>query len=189
VKNIAQDLVGPLVGIDVGDDFGAVEIEDGFGFFRVDFQAAFDDFVIDVVEAIFLQRAAFQAVVDFGFVGAGEMEDAADIQFRFEHFGLVEIARDAVEDEKIDLGFEPASPFHAFDLRGPEPDGDIVGDKLAFAGIAEEGLAEIGTNVDGAENIAAGAVIEAGNGAENFALGAFAGAGRAKKEKRFIGHD
>jgi len=61
--------------------------------------------------------------------------------------------------------------------------------ELSLAGIFQESLAEIGADIDRAEDIAASAMIKAGDGAENFALSTFAGARRAKKKERFINHD
>ena len=175
VQDIAQDLVGPLVGVDFSDQLGAVIIEHRFGFLIVDLEAALDDIGIDVVQSVFLQGASLQAVEDLGFVGAEEMEDAVDIEAGAEDFRLVDVAGNAVEHEEVDVGLEASGFFHRLDLLRPEFDGDVVGNELAFAGIFQKSLAQGRADIDGAKDVAAGAVKEAGNGADDFALSAFTG--------------
>jgi hypothetical protein len=53
----------------------------------------------------------------------------------------------------------------------------------------KERLAEFGAHIHRAKNIAAGAMIKAGDGAENFALGSFAGPRCAEEKKGFVDHD
>jgi hypothetical protein len=189
VEDIAKDLVGPLVGVDVGDELGAVEIEDGLGFFLVNLQAALDDLFVDVVEPVVFEGTAFQAVVDLGSVGTGEMEDAVHFELGTEDFGLVAIAGYAVEHKEIDVGLEAAGSDHGVDLRRPEADADVVGHELAFARIMEKGLAKVGAHIDRTKDVAAGAMIKAGDGAKNFALGSFAGSRGTEKKKGFVNHD
>jgi len=181
VEDIAQDLIGPLISIDVGDQLLAVEVEDGRGFFHVNFLATFDHFDVDIVETILFQRPALQAVVNLVFVRAFEMENTADVEAVAEDLGLVDIAGNAIEDEEVDVGLETASLDHAVNLVGPEADRNIVGDQLAFTGILQKGFAEIGANINSPKNIATGAMKKAGNGTENFTLGSFAGTRSAKK--------
>jgi hypothetical protein len=110
------------------------------------------------------------------------MENAAHVELGTEDLGLVAIAGDAVEHEEIDVGLESTGVDHRVDLRRPEADADVVWDELALARIMKEGFAEVGTHIDRAKDIAAGAMIKAGDGAENFALGSFAGS-RSTEEK------
>ena len=189
VEDVAKDLVGPLVGVDVGDEFWAVEIEDGLRFLLVSPEPAFDDLFVDVVEPVVFKGPALQTVIDLGFVGAGEMENAAHIELGAENLGLVAIARDAVEHEEIDVGLESIGLHHLVDLCRPEADADVVRHELAFARIGKKGLAELGAHIDRAKDIAAGAMIKAGDGAENFALSSFAGSRRAEEKKGFVNHD
>lgn len=189
IEDVAQNLIRPLIGVDVGGELRAVKIEDGLGFFLVHFLAAFDHLDIDVVEPVFFERSALEAIIDLGLVRALKMENAAHVEAGTEDLGLVDITGNAIEDEEVDIGFESTGLDHGIDLIGPKPDGNIVRDELAFAGILQEGLAEIRTHVDGAKDIATSAMKKAGDGAENFALSAFAGTGGAKEKKGFIKHD
>jgi hypothetical protein len=117
------------------------------------------------------------------------MENAADIEFGRQDLGLVAVARNAVEHEEIDVGFESVGLHHFVDLRRPEADADVVRHELAFARIVKEGLAEFGPHIYRAKDIAAGAMIKAGDGAENFALGSFAGSRSAEEKEGFVNHD
>jgi hypothetical protein len=188
-QDIAKDLIRPLIGIDVGDEFGSVILEHGLGFLFVGTEPARDDLVVDVVEAVVLERAALQAVVNLGLVGAGEMEHPADVDFGAENLGLVAIARDAIEHEEIDVGLETARTHHAVDLRGPESDADVVGHELASAGVFDKSLAEGRSYIHGAENVATGAVIKTGNRSNDFALGSFARPRCAEEKEGFVDHD
>lgn len=80
LENIAQDLVGPLVGIDMGGDFRAVKIKHRLGFLLIGPEAALDHFFVDVVESVFLQGAALETIVYFGSIGTGEVKDATHVE-------------------------------------------------------------------------------------------------------------
>ena len=174
VEDVAEDLVGPLVSVDIRGEFGAVKLENGLGFLLVDAEALLDDFLVDIVEALFLEGPALEAVVDFALVLTLEVKDAADIDRGGEDFGLVGITGDAVEHEELDVGLETSRLNHGIDLRRPEVDGQVIGNELPLAAILEKSLAELGTDVDCPKDVAAGAVKETGDGAEDFALGALA---------------
>lgn len=174
IEDVPEDLVGPLVGVDICGEFWAVKLENGFGFLLVDAEAAFDDFFVDIVETVFLEGPALEAVVDFGLVFALKVEDSADVERGAEDLGLTSIAGNAVEHEEVDVGFEASGLDHGIDLGGPEVDSYVIGDELSFAGIVKKSLAELGTDVERTEHVSAGAVIETGDGAEDFALGALA---------------
>jgi hypothetical protein len=188
VEDIAQDLVGPLIGIDVRGELGSVKLKDGHGLFHVNFLAALNHFDINIIEPVLLEGATLEAVVDLGFVRALQMEDAADVEFIAEDLRLVDVAGNAIENEEIDVGFEASGLHHAIDLIGPKADRNIVRNQLAFARILQKSLAEIGADIDGAKNIAAGAMKKAGDGAENFTLGSFARTRSTKKKEGFIKH-
>jgi hypothetical protein len=188
LKDFTKDLVGVAVGVD-GDDFViSVEFEDGAGFFFVDGEAFLDDFVTGVVDAVFFEGAAAHAFDEFLAVGAGEVEDFADIEVVLQELGLVEIAREAVEDEVVDFRFEAAEGGHVVDVMLPEVQDDFIGDELATAGVFHEGFAYFGAEVDGAEDFTAGDVEEAGDGSEDAALCAFAGTGGSDEEVAAIFH-
>lgn len=180
-KDVAQDLKRPLIGVDVRDQLGAVKVENGPGFILIDPESARDDLFVNVVEPVFFERPPLQPFVDFGLIGAGQVENAPDIELALQHLGLAAIAGNTVEHEEIDIGLEAARLHHAVDLHGPHADGNVVRHELAFAGVFEESLTEIGTNIDGTEDIAAGAMVKAWNRAEDFALGSFSRSRCAKE--------
>ena len=172
-KNVHEDANGSLGGIDIFDEIGSVEFEDGFGFFVVGFEAMADGFLVGVVEAVFFEGALFEAGDEGIAIGAGEVEDALDINEFAHNFRLIDASGDAIEDEGIDIGSEAMGADHIADASHPEFHGDFVGDEFPFTGVSEEGLADGGTGIEGAKDIAASAVEEAGDGAEDFALGSF----------------
>src|SRR5206468_9236321 len=114
-------------------------------------------------------------------VGADEIENADDIEGVVEHFGLVAIAGNAVEHERVAFGMKAPELGLGFDIFAPELDGVAVGHQFAFAGILDKDSAEFAVDGEIAEDIPAGAVIEVWNGAENLALGAFSRAGGANE--------
>jgi hypothetical protein len=127
VEDVAKDLIGPLIGINVGDQLIAVEFEDGLGLFFIDFLASLDHFNIDVIKSVFFQCATLEAIVDLGFIRALEMEDSADVELVAEDLGLIDIAGNSVENEEVDVGLEASGLNHAVNLVRPQTDCNIVG--------------------------------------------------------------
>src|SRR4029077_10103714 len=70
----------------------------------------------------------------------------------------------------------------------PKLDRDIVRHELTFTRMLQKCLAHLRTRVDGAENIAARAMIKTRDRAEGFALCAFAAAGGAEKNEGSVFH-
>src|SRR5205823_18334 len=103
-------------------------------------------------------------------------------------FGLPDIPRNPVKDERIDVRFKLVRLHGRVDRRSPQLDGDFVRHELAFARVFKEGFADFRAGVDRAEYIAAGAVIKARDRPQRFALRPFAAAGRAKEDKSIISH-
>lgn len=182
-EDVMEDAGGGLAGVDFGDEGGGVVLEDGFGLGLVGGEAFLDDGVAGVVEAVVFEGAFAEAAGEFGAVGAGEVEDLEDLDVLLHVAGLLDVAGDAIEDEEVDLGFELVGFDTVFDVGLPELDGEVIGYELAAAGVFDEFLAEGGAGVEGAEDIAAGEVVEAGDAAEDDALGAFAAAGGAEDEE------
>jgi hypothetical protein len=185
-EDVEQDFGGGLGGVDLGDAV-AIKIEHGFGLGLVGGEAALDDGVAGVVEAVVFEGALAEAAGEFGAVWAGEVEELEDVDVVGHVFGLLAIAGDAVEHEEIDLGFEDVGFNAVFDVGLPELDGEVVWHELAAAGVFDELLAEGCAGVEGAKDIAAGEVMEAGDVAEDLTLGAFAAAGGAEDEEGLEG--
>jgi len=188
-KDVTKYLIRPLVGIDIGNELRPVVLKDRLGFFVVNPKPASNDLLVDVIKPVLFEGAAFQAVVDLGLFGATKMKNTSHIELLTQDLGLIAVAGDAIQNEEIDIGLEATGLHHAVDLRRPKPDGNVVGNKLSFAGIVEESLAVIGPDIHRAKNIAASTMIKAGDCSENFALGSFAGTRGAKEKEGLINHD
>src|SRR6202030_1680671 len=96
--------------------------------------------------------------------------------------------RNAVEHKNVDVWFEFVRLDRRIDCLVPKLDCDIVRHELTFARIIQKCLAHLRTRVDGAEHIAARAMIKTRDRAEGFALRAFAAAGGAEKNEGSIFH-
>src|SRR5438552_8105155 len=103
-------------------------------------------------------------------------------------FGLADIPRNAVEHERIDVRFKLVRLHRRIDRLPPEFNGDLIRNELTLARVFKEGFANLGTRVDGAEHVAAGAVIKARDCAQRFALRPFSAARRTKQDERVISH-
>ena len=119
-------------------------------------------------------------------IRAGKVKHFFHVDHLLHDLGLVHVPWNAVEHERVDVGFEFVRVDRGVDRLFPELDRDVVRNELAFARVFEKRLADLGARVDRAENVAAGAMIEARDRAERFALGAFAAARGAEKNKRVV---
>lgn len=181
-EDVAQDFGGRLRGINAMHIFRPVKTQHRLGFLFVNFEAVPDDVEIGVVQPVFLQRPALQALHERAEVGAMQIKNRFYIQRAAEHFCLMNIAGDPVEHKDIALGAEAADVFAAFDELPPELYRRLVRDQLTAAGVLDENSGERIGGAQGAEDIAAGAMEETRNGTENFPLGALAGTGGAKEQ-------
>ena len=90
--------------------------------------------------------------------------------------------------ERVDVRLELVRVYRRIDRLSPKLHRDVIRDELAFARIFKKGFADFCARVDGAEYIAASAMIVTRDRAERLALGAFAAARRAKKKKGVVFH-
>lgn len=104
----------------------------------------------------------------------------------FEDERLLDAARDAVEDENIDVGLEHVKIGAGVDLDFEIADREFVGDELAFAGVGNELLPDRGAGVHGAEGVPHREVVKTGDGPEDFALGSLAAAGCPEENKGLV---
>jgi hypothetical protein len=102
--------------------------------------------------------------------------------------GLSDITRNAVEHQRVNVWFKLVRLYGRVDCLSPELDRDIIRHELAFARVIQKRFTDLGARVDGAEYVAAGAVIKAWNRAKGFALRSFAAARRAKEDERVVSH-
>jgi hypothetical protein len=184
--DFAEDLVQnhdrSLSRIDVDDEVGAIVLEQRLGFVLVGDETLADDLLVGVIEAIVLDGAALEALHELVTIGAAQMENLPHVDEWLEELCLGDIARNAVEYEKIDVRAELMS-FHAvLNAYAPKLDCDFVRDELAFTGVLDESLAEGGAGIDGAKDITAGAVKKAWNRTERDTLSSLA-ASRCTKDQ------
>src|SRR5215471_11343305 len=116
------------------------------------------------------------------------MKNFFNIDHFLHDFRLSNVPWNAIEHERVDVGFELMRFNGRVDRLPPELDGDIVRHELSLARIFQERLADFGARVDRAEHIAAGAMIKARDRAERFALRAFAAARRTKEDECVVSH-
>jgi hypothetical protein len=90
------------------------------------------------------------------------------------------VPRDSVQDEDFAVGMELVYHLHPLDVLLPEPDGDFIGHKLSLARVLPKHAAHFALEIERSEDIARGAVVEAGDGSDDFPLRAFAAAGGAE---------
>ncbi|MDB6067141.1 MAG: hypothetical protein JWR26_3349 [Pedosphaera sp.] len=141
-----------------------------------------NDLKVGVVETVFAESAALEAFDELVHVCAAEIEYGADVEGIMEHFGLVDVTGDAVEDKGVLVRIEAAAALAVFDELAPKVHGGFVGDEFATAGVFDENAAERAVGGEVAKDVAAGAMEEVGNGAKNLALGSLARAGGAKQQ-------
>ena len=131
-----------LGGIDIGHELLRIVIQDRFGLRLVGGDALVDHLVARVVDTVVLERALAHPAGEFVAVRAGKMEDLMDLEILGEHFRLADIARDAVEHEKIDVRLVDVGVAPVVDLGLPEVDRELVRHQFAAARILDELLAE-----------------------------------------------
>ena len=170
-------------GVDVGDQGIRVEFKNRLGLRFVGGDPLLDDAVGSIVHAVVLERALAHPAGQFLAIRTGEVEDLVDLQEVGDHLGLRDIARNAVEYQKVDVRLVNVGVAPVVDLGFPQLDGQFIRHQIAAAGIMDEALADGGAGVERAEDIAAGAVEEARDGPEDFPLGALARTRRAEDQE------
>src|SRR5215831_16646842 len=101
---------------------------------------------------------------------------------------LADIARDTIQNEDIDVGFEFVGLDGSVDARLPKFDRDLIRHQLPLAGVFQESSTHLGSRVERAEDIAAGNMEEARNRAKGTALCSLAAARRAEKKVSDVFH-
>ena len=188
VKNIEDHFGGSLGGVDFADESASVMLQQRAAFGLVGFEAFFNHLVTGIVEPVFFKGAFFEAFGEFAKITNGKMKDANDLDHIVHNDGLLDIARDAIENEEIDIGFKSVRTDGILDASCPEFDGDFGGNEQAFAGVFQKPLPQWGACIEGTEDISAGKMKKTGNGAEGASLGAFAAAGSTEYEESFVTH-
>ncbi len=163
-----------------------VKFQDRHRFIFVNFEPFTDDVQVGVVEAVFLDGAALNAVDEAFFVIAFEVENGDDIKNAAQHFRLMNIARNAIQHQRVMLGMKPADLGGVDDVLPPKLDRRRIRHELAATGIFDKNFSERTIRAQIAEHIAARAMEKIWDDAENFALRAFARTGRAKKKNAAV---
>src|SRR5580765_7352140 len=117
-----------------------------------------------------------------------EIENRFHLERVGEHSGLVDVARDAVEHERVAGRMEATGVLAVVNELPPQLNGRLIRHKLAAAGVFDEHTRERVRSRERAEDVAAGEVEKIRNSAEDFALRAFASAGCAKEKNGAIFH-
>jgi hypothetical protein len=152
----------------------------------VGFEPRADDVDVRIVEAVVLERAALHARDEVFKISAAHVKDGDNVYKFAEHFGLMRVARDAVEHERVAFGMQPSGARQAVREFCQSSMVGSSGTSWPRLEYSTKILPErrFGTQV--AEHVAATAMDEAGNRAEDFSMRALARAGRAEHENRAV---
>ena len=170
------------------DEAFAVEVQDGLGFLFVNLQALTDDIQVGIIQAVVLERAALHPGDEVFLFLRREIKHGDDVEVVAQHFGLMDVARDAVEHEGVGVGMKPPHLDAGRNEVAPQFNGRAVGHERTFAGVFDENFSEVAVRAQVPEHVAAGAMEETGDRAERAAMRALAGAGRAKHQNGFVFH-
>src|SRR6266571_8999847 len=102
---------------------------------------------------------------------------------------LINVSRNPVEDENVDVRLELVRVDRGVDRFLPKLDRDVVRDELSLAGVFEKSFPNFCARIDGAKHVAARAMKKTWNCSERFALRAFAAARRTKQDERAVFHE
>jgi hypothetical protein len=182
VSQLRQHIHGRVGGVDVVDQVFAVKFQKRLGLVIVGFQTLLDHLLVSIVKTVVAQGPTLQALDQLGSVRAGQMKNPAHAQDVTEQMGLIDIPRNAVQQQKIMVGVKRVRLDNLVDSQLPQLDRQVVGHQFAPAGVGEKLLAKRRAQVERAEHVPARTVVIAGDRAERFALGAFP-ATRGTEEK------
>src|ERR1051325_7060340 len=102
-------------------------------------------------------------------MSALQIKNPHHIERLFEHLGLMFVAWNAVQYERVLLRAKSARFGTGIDKLAPQPNGGFVGYQFASARVLQEYLAHATVVFHAAEDIAARAMEEVRNGAQNLA--------------------
>ena len=185
MNDLCRWMAGIHVGHDVFSSVGSlgVVVEDGLRLRFVDADALLDDFLLGIIEAIVLERALPQTAGQFGAVWAAEMKDLQHFDVLLHELSLLHVARDAVQNQEIDVRLELVSAYAVMDAGAPQLDGDLIRHQLAAARIGHKLLPQLCAGVERAEDVAASHVMKARDSPHDQPLRALAAARRAEDEE------
>ena len=175
-------------GINAGDFFGRVIIEHRLGLHIVNHQPFLNHVVIGIIKPIFLQGPTAESFDHLGQIRTLEVDDFDDIERVIQKSGLLDVARDAIENQHLRQRAELLDHLHPLDVLLPEFDGEFIGNKLAPAGILPENSTHLAAEIERAEDVAASGVKKAGDRADDLPLGAFTATRGTKKQHALISH-
>ncbi|GIT77693.1 MAG: hypothetical protein Ct9H300mP32_0750 [Verrucomicrobiota bacterium] len=180
-EHIAQDAYRCLGRVDRVNEVVAIMLEHRSGLGLVHFKPVANGVEVGVVEPVFAQCPGLKPLDHDVEILAEKIQYTDDIEFVVEELSLSGIAGDSVEQQCVGLGIEDSIADTVLDVVMPEFDGGLVGDKLPFAGVVEEGLAKWVLYLQIAEEITAGDVQIGGDATKDFPLCALAAPGEPNK--------
>src|ERR1051326_1816553 len=156
-KNIKQDLMRRLVGVDPVDDLLAVKVQDRLCFSMVGFESCLDYVDIRIVEPVLFQGPTLEPLNEIVGFGAAQIENGFYVQCLAEHLGLVDVSRNAIEHQRIVVRMKTPDFRHIINELVPEFDRRLVRNQLAATGVVEEDFANVAVGFEAAKNVPAGA--------------------------------
>ena len=159
LENRGKHLRGALGGIDLDDVLGRIAREERTGLFLVNIPAMADDLFARIIGTVLLQSPAPQALDHLLLVGTDEMHNLQHLDMSGEQLGLLGIAGNSIENEQVGIGLVVVENLPRVHVLLPELYGDVVRYEGSARGVLADLLAQLGVDIDGAENIAAGEVL------------------------------
>ncbi|MEY2530240.1 MAG: hypothetical protein QOI96_325 [Verrucomicrobiota bacterium] len=188
-EDVEQDFRWRLRCVNHGDRFLWIMGEHRLRFGFISREAALNDLLIGIVEAVVFEGALFQSRKKRLAVRAREVKNSFHVNEFFHDLGLGDVSWNAIEYERVDVWFELVRIHRGGDRLLPKLNRNLIGHELAFAGKFEKRTTHFRPRVDGAKDVSAGAMIIARDGTERFTLSAFAAARRTEENEGRVSHE
>ena len=119
---------------------------------------------------------------------AAQVKNADHVQRILQHLRLGNVARDAVQHQRVLLRMKPARLGIGIDKITPKLNRGLVRHQFTSAGILQKNLSDGAVVLEAAKYFAASAVEKIGDTAQDFALSPFSGSRRAEQQHSAVFH-
>ena len=133
LDNFAEHIDRREHGVDMHDHLIAVVSQQRPGFLVVGLEPVFDHLFVGVIETVVPQGTPLEALDQLGPVRAGQMKNFPHPDNVLQHLCLVDVARDAVEHQKIVVGMKSVRLDALIDADLPKLDRYFVRHQFATA--------------------------------------------------------
>lgn len=183
-QHIPQNFEGFLMGLKMGHEVFRIMVEEFQGISLVDFHPGFEDVGIHVVRSFFNQRSPLQSLEELiGFVDV-EDDNLFDLEVPLKQVGLLQGARNPVEEEQLLRGEVAVCRDQAMDKVMPNLDRRFIGEQESFCGVPVIELAGGRLWRETSKNIPRGEMEVIAGAAQELPKSALSRARRAKNKNR-----